>query len=35
VETYEARKKAAEEKYRRMLTVLLDAVKKLPVPTGA
>jgi hypothetical protein len=33
--TYTAKQKAADEKYSRLLTVLLDAVKKIPVPTGA
>ena len=32
---YLEKQKAADEKYSRLLTVLLDAVKKLPVPTGA
>lgn len=32
---YLAKQKDADEKYSRLLTVLLDAVKKLPVPTGA
>lgn len=31
--TYTAKQKAADEKYSRLLTVLLDAVKKIPVPT--
>ena len=32
---YRAREKAADEKYSRVLSLLLDAVTKLPVPTGA
>jgi hypothetical protein len=32
--TYTAKHKAADEKYSRLLTILLDAVKKIPVPTG-
>lgn len=31
--TYTAKHKAADEKYSRLLTILLDAVKKIPVPT--
>jgi hypothetical protein len=32
---YVTKQKDADEKYSRMLTILLDAVKKIPVPTGA
>jgi len=32
--TYTAKQKVADEKYSRLLTVLLDAVKKIPVMTG-
>jgi hypothetical protein len=34
-EAYGQKQKDADEKYSRMLTVLLEAVKKIPVPTGA
>ena len=32
---YLEKQKDADEKYSRVLTILLDAVKKIPVPTGA